>query len=105
MMRHVSVFRFKPEYRTEEIVFRIAEQLRALPEQVPTILESEIGVKPIQIPPESPDGLVQFYDLIQIITFASSEDCAAYPAAEGHIRFVTASGEYMDQVIGIDYPV
>ena len=62
-MRHVSVFRLKPEYRTEEIVFRIAEQLRALPEQVPTILESEIGVKPIQIPPESPDGLVQ--DLIE----------------------------------------
>lgn len=105
MMRHVSVFRLKPEYRTQEVIDQIRQQLEALPEQIPAIQACEIGVKPLAMPTESPDGHVQFYDLIQIITFASPEDCAAYPASEGHMRFLASSNEFMEQVIGIDFAV
>jgi hypothetical protein len=104
-MRHISMFRLKDEARTPEIVGILAQGLRDIPNQVPFILQSEVGEKPFPMPTQSPDGLVQFYDLVQIITFASEEDCKAYPTAQGHLDFVQASGLYIDQVVGIDYPV
>lgn len=104
MMRHVSVFRLKPEYRTAEIIAQVEQALKALPEKVPTITACEIGVKPMDMPSVSPDGHVQFYDLIQIISFATPEDCMAYPATQGHMDFLAASDPYMEQVVGIDYP-
>ena len=105
MMRHVSVFRVKPECRTPEIINALAAQLRSLPQALPTITGCEIGVKPFPMPLESPDGAVQFYDLIQIITFASEADCMAYPASQAHRSFLATSSPYMEQVIGLDYPV
>ena len=104
-MRHVSVFRVKPEHRNPETIQMLADQLRKLPQSVKTITACEIGVKPFPMPTESPDGHVQFYDLIQIITFASPEDCAGYPATQGHMDFLASSSKYMEQVIGIDYPL
>ena len=105
MMKHVSVFRLKPECRTPEIIAQVERALRALPEKIPAIVSCEIGVKPTEMPPESPDGHVKFYDLIQIITFASPADCAAYPATAGHREFLAATSGYMEQVAAIDYPV
>jgi len=102
-MRHVSVFRLKPEYRTPAIIAQVEQALKELPSQVPTITSCEIGVKPFEMPAVSPDGHVQFYDLIQIITFATPEDCAAYPASAGHQQFLASSSKYMEQVIAIDY--
>lgn len=104
-MRHVSVFRVKPEHRNPETIQMLADQLRALPQAVETIIDCEIGVKPFPMPTESPDGHLKFYDLIQIITFASPEDCAAYPAHQGHLDFRDGSSQYMAEVIGIDYPL
>ena len=103
-MRHVSVFRLKPEYRNPDTIESIRRQLMELPRKIPTITECEIGVKPPEMPAESPDGHVQFYDLIQIISFATPEDCAAYPATRGHQEFLKTSSSFMEQVIGIDYP-
>ena len=105
MMRHVSLFRVKPEHRNPETLESIAQQLRDLPKSVPTIVECEIGLKPFPMPTESPDGHVVFYDIIQIITFASAENCMAYPHAKGHHEFIAASSRYMEQVVGIDYPL
>ncbi len=104
-MRHISVFRVKDSARDPEIIDRLAQLLRELPSRIPTIRECEVGVKPFPMPTESPDGHVQFYDLIQIITFDSPEDCMAYPASDGHRSFLNSSGQYMEQVVGIDYPV
>ena len=103
-MKHVSLFRLKPACRTPEILGRLEGLLRELPARIPTITACEIGVKPFPMPTESPDGKVQFYDLIQIITFATPEDCMAYPASQGHRDFLSASDPYMEQVVGIDYP-
>lgn len=104
-MRHVSVFRVKPEYRTPEVIEKLAQMYRDLPKAVPTIIECEIGVKPFPMPTVSPDGNVQFYDLIQIITFANEDDCKGYPATQGHMDILHNTCEYMEQVIGLDYPV
>ena len=90
-MRHISLFRLKPEYRAPEMVIAIAAQLRAIPKRLPTILDCEIGTKPLGGPDASPDGAVQFYDLIQIITFANEDDCAAYPASQAHADFLACS--------------
>lgn len=105
MMRHVSVFRVKPEHRTPEVIASLAQHLRELPRQLDTITECEIGVKPFPMPTQSPDGAVQFYDLIQIITFATEADCMAYPGSQAHRDFLAASSRYMEQVVGLDYPV
>ena len=104
VMRHVSVFRLKPECRTPEVIEAVASALRELPRQIPTIIGCEVGVKPFAMPPVSPDGHVRFFDLIQIITFASPADCAGYPATAGHRQFLASSSRYMEEVIGIDYP-
>ena len=104
-MRHISLFRLKPEYRAPEMVIAIAAQLRAIPKKLPTILDCEIGTKPLGGPDASPDGAVQFYDLIQIITFANEDDCAAYPASQSHADFLAFSQPYMEKVDVIDYPV
>jgi hypothetical protein len=105
MMRHVSVFRVKPECRTPEILDRLEEELNALPRQVPSITACEVGRKPMAMPTESPDGHVKFYDLIQTITFASLEDCMAYPTTIGHQELLATSSPWMEEVVGIDYPV
>lgn len=104
-MRHVSVFRLKPEFRTPEIIEVLAQKLREMPGQLSTIVECEIGVKPFPMPTTSPDGLLKFYDIIQIITFADEAGCMAYPGAKVHQDFVVFSDDYMEEVIGIDYPV
>lgn len=57
------------------------------------------------MPTETPDGHVTFYDLVQIISFETPEDCAAYPASQGHMDFLTFSEPFMEQVVGIDYPI
>lgn len=105
MMRHVSVFRVKPEFRTPEVLDLLEKALLELPNAVPEITACEIGRKPFPMPTESPDGHVKFYDLIQIITFASPEDCMKYPASKGHLDFLASSSQYMEQVVGLDYPV
>ncbi len=105
MMRHVSVFRVKPEYRTPEIISMLEQRLLALPATVPTVIDCEIGVKQFILPSESPEGKIKFYDIIQIITFATQEDCLAYPATQGHQDLLHATSKYMEDVVGLDYPV
>lgn len=103
--RHISMFRLKDECRNEETVNRIAQQLRDLPAQLTGVSSCEIGVKPFPMPTQSPDGNVQFYDLVQILTFDREEDCRAYPRMEGHRNFIAFSSCYMDKVVGLDYPL
>ncbi len=105
MMRHVSVFRLKPEFRTAEMMFHLKSLLAILPEKVSTITGCEIGVRPVLSPEESPDGKVQFYDLIQILTFENETDCLAYPTSQGHQDFLHASTQYISDVTAIDYIV
>ncbi len=104
-MRHVSVFRLKPESRKPEIIEALARQLREMPAQIPAIVECEIGIKPFPMPTSSPDGMLKFYDIIQIITFADEAGCMAYPGEQAHRDFVAVSNCHMEEVIGIDYPV
>lgn len=105
MMRHISMFRVLPEHRTPNTIALLEARLKALPESVPTIISCEIGVKPFPMPTETPDGHVTFYDLVQIISFETPEDCAAYPASQGHMDFLTFSEPFMEQVVGIGYPI
>lgn len=105
MMKHVSVFKLKEEYRKEELIEEIAAHLKKIPEDVPEIISSEIGVKPFPMPTASPDGHVEFYDLIQIIGFEDEKGSMAYPASKGHQDFLAWSSEYFEKVIGIDYPL
>ena len=99
------MFRLKKQYRKAEYLDRIFGLLNELPKQVPTITACEIGVKPFPMPTESPDGAVKFYDLVQIITFDSEADCMDYPKSQGHLDFLKDTSDYMEQVVGIDYPV
>lgn len=104
-MRHVSVFRLKEEHRKPELIELLAQKLRELPNEIPAIVACEIGVKPFPMPTVSPDGHLRFYDIIQIITFADESGCMAYPGEKAHQDFVAFSHEYMEEVIGLDYPV
>ena len=105
MMKHVSVFRLKAEHRTPETVELLAQQLREMPSKEPSIISCEIGVKPFPMPTQTPGGELLFFDLIQIIGFATPEDCMAYPGTQVHQDFVALSDPYMEQVVALDYPV
>jgi hypothetical protein len=104
-MKHISVFRLKPEYRSDGTAERVRERLLALPGKLDTIIGCEVGVKPAAMPDESPDGHVQFYDIVQIITFASQADCDAYPQSKAHRDFLDWSEKFMESVVAIDYTV
>ena len=104
-MRHVSLFRLKPEYRAPELVIahgRSAARPSPQAAHHPGLRDRHQAAGR---PDASPDGAVQFYDLIQIITFANEDDCAAYPASQAHADFLAFSQPYMEKVDVIDYPV
>ena len=105
MMKHVSMFRVKPEHRTPETIEMLARHLREMPGKEPSIVECEIGVKPFPMPTQTPGGELLFYDLIQIIAFATPDDCMAYPGTQAHRDFAALSDPYMELVAALDYPV
>lgn len=104
-MRHISVFRVRPEHRNEATLSLLEAQLNALPALIPAITACEIGRKPMDMPVDAPNGEVRFYDLVQILTFATPEDCRDYPMTRGHLDFLASSSQYMEQVAVIDYPI
>ncbi len=105
LWKHVSMFRLKDECRDQETVTKVADALKEMSDGIPGVVSVEIGVKPFSMPVQSPDGMVRFFDLHQELAFESEDACMEYPKMAGHREFIKFSGPYMDEVIGIDFPV
>ena len=102
MFRHISMYTLEENPaggRTKaECLQTLKEMLDKLPETEPTIVNSVIGVGL-----GGPPGVPGFYDIAQIIDFASMEDCMAYPMTKGHGDLVEFGKGVIKDVAIIDF--
>lgn len=94
MIRHIVLFRFKPEVAEEERDDFLA-RLRALPGKISEIIEFEAGFDLVRAPRSFDLGLVASYaDLAALDRYATHED---------HLPIVARSKEICEQVVAVDY--
>lgn len=97
MLRHIALFRFVPE-ATEEQRRRVVEELRALPAQIPALLDYRVGFDA---------GLAEGnFDLAVVADVADEAGYRAYadhPAhqavATTHVRPITAERAAVQYVL------
>ena len=97
-LRHVVVFRFKPDASPEKIR-QITEAFAALKDQIPGILAFEHGVN------NSPEKLNQGYTHVYQLTFANAAARDAYLPHPAHKAFGTLLGGsgVFDGAFVVDY--
>lgn len=107
MYRHISIFKLMDQPTNgktkEENLTAIRAYLETIPEMLPTVAASTVGVNFTLMPPMPDDAPVMFGDLVQIIDFATREDCDAYAPSAAHGGLVALSDGAMKKVVGIDF--
>jgi hypothetical protein len=94
MIKHIVLFRFKPEIsQADRQAFQA--MLDALPTQIPQIVEFQTGVDVVRSPRSFDLGLVSSYNNL--------EDLAVYAKHEKHMPVVERSKEICAQVVSVDY--
>ena len=97
-VRHVVVFRFKPDASAEKIR-QVTEALVALKDKIPGILAMEHGVN------NSPEKLNQGFTHVFQVTFANAAARDAYLPHPAHKAFGSLLGSLgiLDGVFVVDY--
>ena len=97
-VRHVVVFRFKPDASPEKIR-QVTEALTALKDQIPGILAVEHGVN------NSPEHLNQGFTHVFQLTFTNAAARDAYLPHPAHKAFGSLLGSLgiLDAVFVVDY--
>ncbi|MBT9190026.1 Dabb family protein [Zobellia russellii] len=96
LLRHVVLFKFKPETSKEDIK-KVEDAFTALPSKIPQIVGYEWGLN------NSPEGLNDGFTHCFFLTFNSEEDRATYLPHPDHKAFADALGPYLDGVLVVDY--
>jgi hypothetical protein len=97
-VRHVVVFRYKPDASPEKIQ-QVTEALVALKDKIPGILSMEHGVN------NSPEKLNQGFTHVFQVTFTNAAARDAYLPHPAHKAFGTLLGSLgiLDAVFVVDY--
>jgi sugar phosphate isomerase/epimerase len=95
-LRHVVLFRFKPD-STPEDVAKIVAGFRGLPEKIKEIRAFEWGTD------VSPEGKAAGFTHCFLVTFASAADRDAYLPHPAHQDFVGLVGPHVDKVCVVDF--
>ncbi len=93
-IRHIVLFRFKPETSEAERE-SFAAMLRALPTQIPEILEFETGWDVVRAP--------RSFDLALVAAYADLAALDRYAKHEAHLPVVERSKQICEQVVSVDY--
>lgn len=98
-LRHVVVFKYKPEATSEEIQ-RVTDAFRELQHKIEGITHFEYGVN------NSPEGLDQGFSHIYQLTFTDAAARDAYLPHPEHAKFGQLLGQLgiLDGVFVVDYP-
>jgi hypothetical protein len=96
MLRHVVLFRWKPETGAEKIR-EIEDAFRALPARIPQIADFEWGRD------VSAQGLSQGFTHCFVVSFASEADRDTYAPHPDHAAFIAQSRPYVDGLLALDY--
>ena len=95
-LRHVVLFKFK-EGTTQEDIARVEEAFAALPVKIPEIVDFEWGTN------NSPEGLSRGFTHCFLLTFDSEEARAVYLPHPEHKAFGQTAGQFIDNVLVVDY--
>lgn len=92
MIKHVIMWKFKPEER--EKMFQFLDGLKALHGQIPQIVDMEVGVD---------YGGEGHYDAVLISTFRSKEDLAAYKVDPRHVAVSSLCKSIRTDRVAVDF--
>jgi len=97
-VRHIVVFKFKPE-ASEEQICKLSQEFRALQDKIAGIIDFEDGVN------NSPEGLNQGFTHVYMLTFNSIEARDAYLPHPEHKKFGEFASELgiIADVFVVDY--
>ena len=96
MLRHVVLFRWKPETGAEK-VREIEDAFRALPAKIPQIAGFEWG-RDVSV-----QGLSQGFTHCFVVSFASEADRDGYAPHPDHAAFIALSRPHVDGLVVLDY--
>ncbi|MBI5157973.1 MAG: Dabb family protein [Acidimicrobiia bacterium] len=96
MLRHIVLFKWKPE-TPPEVIAAIEAAMNALPGQIPQIAGYEWGTD------VSVQGLSQGFTHCFVVSFRSEADRDIYATHPDHVAFLTLSKPHRDVVMTFDY--
>ncbi len=103
MYRHISLYRLIDDADKQANIEAFCKVNETLPEQEPTIISAEVGAALIS-PPLVPGGPI-FYDIAQILTFQTKEECLNWPMTQAHTDLKAFSSGMIEMVGIVDYEV
>src|SRR5688572_2527715 len=95
-LRHVVLFKFKPE-ATKEQIDEIVAGFQVLPKKIEGITAFEWGTN------NSPEGLADGFTHCFVVTFDNAKSRDAYLPHQAHKDFVTILLPRLDKVLVVDY--
>ena len=96
VLRHVVLFKFKPE-TPKDAIRKIEEAFNALPGEIPEIREYEWGIN------NSPEGAHKGFTHCYLLTFYSETDRETYLPHPKHKAFQTLLYPWLEDVLVVDY--
>jgi hypothetical protein len=103
MFRHVSLYRLSDDSDKAANLEAFCNVMRELPEDEPSIVSIEVG-KSLTTSLLPPGGQTA-YDVAQILTFRTKEDCLNWPSTPAHMELKAFSSGMIELVGIIDYEV
>jgi hypothetical protein len=96
MLRHVVLFRWRPDTSPEEVT-EIEDAFRALPGKIPQIAGFEWGRD------VSPHPFNQGFTHCFVVSFASEADRDTYAVHPEHVAFLDKNRPHQDAILVVDY--
>ncbi len=96
MLRHVVLFRWKPETSAEK-VREIEDAFRALPGKISQVAAFEWGRE------VSVQNLHQGFTHCFLVSFASEADRDAYATHPDHLAFIALCAPHREAILVVDY--
>ena len=102
MYRHIALYRLSDDADKKADLDAFCSIMKTLPEQEKSIVSIEIGAA--LDAPEPGGGLIS-YDVAQILTFRTKEDCLRWPDTPAHTDLRAFSSGMIELVGVIDYEI
>ena len=102
MYRHIALYRLSDDADKKANLDAFCSIMKTLPEQEESIVSIEIGTA--LDAPEPGGGLIS-YDVAQILTFRTKEDCLRWPDTPAHTDLRAFSSGMIELVGVIDYEI
>jgi hypothetical protein len=94
MIRHVVMFKFKPEADGDEVK-KVLDALRLLPDKIEVIREYEVGEDVLRTP--------RSWDAVLVSTFDDLNDLQTYAVHDDHLAVVQLIQTLVQTVASVDF--